>query len=302
MCKQANKLITALLIAVLFFVSNFTVVYADELKVGSVKGLPEKLVVLDDNGRSVSENGEYFFQVEDMQVAEVYTKKIQIMNLREDATYKITFKAQPVSKTGDIDLEKECDCEIYLDHHLIYYGAVTGKGEPDIRDNAVSLGTYKPGESHVMQVNVVWRGTEEGGLIDEGARIVDKDGTSVIREPEGSRHIEGAVEFKWIFYAEVRDDDDVEVVSEVSRPDYPDVSDVPEDSGIDISVPGPPTPDESKVGPTPGIPDVIKTGETIAFVAIGVVMMATLLMAVLFFGKKKKKKKKTVSGSEEKTE
>ncbi len=286
MFQRALKFVSVMLVAVLFFVGDFSVVVrADELKVGSVKGLPEKLVVLDDNGRSVSENGEYFFQVLNMEVGETYTKRIQIMNLREDATYKITFKAQPISKSGEIDLEEECDCDIYLDHNLVYYGKVTGEGTPDIRENAMSLGTYKPGESHTLQVNVVWRGTDKGGFIDEGARVVDKDGTSVVREASGKRHIEGEIEFRWIFYAEVRQDDTVETVSSVSRPDYPDVS-APQVSPVEPPSQVPSNPDDSH-----SVPDVIKTGETIAFVAIGIVMMATLFMAILFLGKKKKKKK-----------
>ena len=43
----------------------------------------------------------------------------------------------------------------------------------------------------------------------------------------------------------------------------------------------------------PDIGDVIKTGETIAFVAIGAVMAATILLIVLAASKKKKKKNKS---------
>ena len=59
MVRTAKKLIAVLLTAVLLL--SFSVsANADELRAGTVAGLPEKLVVLDDNGNSVSENGEYF--------------------------------------------------------------------------------------------------------------------------------------------------------------------------------------------------------------------------------------------------
>ena len=292
MKKKKYKLIPVFLIVVFFFLNNFTLlVSADELKVGSVKGLPEKLVVLDDNGQSVSENGEYFFTVENMNQGEVYTKKIQIMNLREDASYKITFKAQPLEKSGEIDLEEGCECDIFIDNILIYYGKVTGEGIPDIRDNALSLGTYKPGESHTMKVEVVWKGTDAGNAIDEGAKLVDRSGTTVLREPSGKRHIEGEVKFKWIFYAEVTDSD--ATISRVSKPDNSIINSGDDSDGgskIDVDIP-----DEPSRPSDPGIPDVIQTGETIAFVAIGAVMFATLLLIVLVLKKKKKKKKKADS-------
>ena len=54
------KIIPVFIVVLLLLFSDITlIVNADELKVCSVKGLPEKLVVLDDNGQPVSENGEY---------------------------------------------------------------------------------------------------------------------------------------------------------------------------------------------------------------------------------------------------
>lgn len=280
MWKWAKNFIPVLLAAVLFFCFN-TVASADELHVGSVRGLPEKLVVLDDNGRSVSENGEYFFVVENMKAGELYTKRIQIMNLREDASYVIRFRAQPLTNEGEIDLEKECNCDIYLDNKLVYYGSPSGNGTPDIREDAISLGTYKPGDSHVMKVDVRWSGASVDKFIDEGAKLVDRDGSKVIREPSGQRHIEGEITFKWIFYAEVRDkDESVTEISEISR----EGEDVSTEDSVIIEISG----ENSK--PT-DIGDIIKTGEAIAFVAILGVAMATLLLIVLVIGKRKKKKR-----------
>lgn len=286
MKKYRVGLFSILISAVLLLIMSFPV-YADELQVGSVKGLPEKLVVLDDNGQSVSENGEYFFRVDDMVAGETYTKKIQIMNLREDATYRITFRAQPIESTGDFDLDAECDCNIYLDNKLVYYGRVSGDGMPDIRERAISLGMYKPGESHVMRVDVRWRGTDTGKFFDNGAKIVSTSGTSVVREPSGESHIHGETLFKWIFYAEVRGNDEpIEVVSEVTKP-----GDNNTDGGTSDTDTSTPSHDFSGSNGNSNMSDVINTGDTIVIIAIIVVALAMLMLVVLVFGKNKKKKK-----------
>ena len=133
--------------------------------------------------------------------------------------------------------------------------------------------------------------TDAGNAIDEGARLVDTSGTTVLREPSGKRHIEGEVKFKWIFYAEVTESD--ATISRVSKPDNSIINSGDDSDGgskIDVDIP-----DEPRRPSDPGIPDVIQTGETIAFVAIGAVMFATLLLIVLVLKKKKKKKKKADS-------
>lgn len=302
------KIIPVFIVVLLLLFSDITlIVNADELKVGSVKGLPEKLVVLDDNGQSVSENGEYYFHVENMKVAETYSKRIQIMNLREDATYQITFQALPLTNEGNIDLENECRCTIYLDDKMVYYGKVTGDGEPNITDSPLSLGFYDPGESHILTVYVRWNGTNGKGHVDYGARLVDKSGTAVIREKSGKAEIEGETTFKWIFFAEVKKsnaDESKTTISEVS----PDESDLPgPESDTDFSGGGSANQESPETSPgTPVKPrhddpnNPIATGETIAYIAIGVIMTATLLLAILVLGRKKKKEKKKSSNKSDK--
>ncbi len=251
MLKRAEKLIAVLLAAVLVFSMAALTAFADELRAGTVAGLPEKLVVLDDNGNSVSENGEYFFEVEDMTPGEVYTKNIQIMNLREDAGYKIFFNAQPMTKYGDIDLENECVLKLFLDNRLVYSGKVTGDGAPDVREEPLSLGKYGPGESRVLRAEITWNANGNyDGAVDEGHRIYDFNGIKVVRPKTGKAHIEGEVIFKWIFTA---------------------VGDAPGDN----SEPNP----------------YIDTGETITYIALGLFAVAVPVMWLLLIGKKHKKEK-----------
>lgn len=259
-----KKLITILFAVALAFCFCLNA-NAEELSGGSVGGLPERLVVLDDIGNSVSNSGNYYFSVENMQPMETYTKKIQIMNLREDESYRITFRAQPLSKEGEIDLENECQCVITLDGVTVYSGKITGEGTPDICDNALDLGVYNPGQSKNMIVSVIWNGSSAGGFIDNGQRVVTNSGTEVVREKSGNNYIYGETEFKWIFYAEVVSNNNSNI------------------SNTTVSTPE----SSSEIG------DFISTGETIAFSAIVTVMVSMLILIFLLIDKKKKRNNKT---------
>lgn len=253
------KIISVLLAAVLSLLLS-TAVNAVELPDGSVKGLLERLAVLDDSGNSVSDSGEYYFEVENMQQGTTYTKKIQIMNMRDDAAYRVLFRAEPVSSSGSIDLANECECVITVDGAELYRGKVTGEGTPDIRTTPLDLGVYNSGQSRHMTVSIVWNGSSAGGFIDNGERIVTNSGTEVVREKSGNSTISGETEFKWIFSAET----------------------VPSDDNSSV------TPVDSS-NSSNGMSGVISTGEKIAIGLIAVVMLASFVMIILLIGKKKKR-------------
>ena len=254
MKKRTHNLISVLTAAVLF-IGSYITAYSATLEDGSVKGLPERLVVLDDDGNSVSDKGEYFFEVEGMKANEVYTKNIQIMNLREDASYDIWFSALPIGSKGEIDIENECVCSIYLDGEKVYSGKVTGEGSPDIREKPLNLGTYAPGDSHAMKVDIVWKPAEYGSEIDNGARLYDYKGKTVLREGSGIKEISGETVFKWIVSAAVK--------TTSATGDEPQTSSDP-------------------------ILGFFQTGETITFIVIGVMVISITVMVILIVSKRRK--------------
>ena len=272
-----NKKNFALVYVIVVLLACFSLeAYAESLSSGSVEGLPERLVVLDDSGQSVSDNGEYFFIVKDMEPFVTYTKNIQIMNLREDKNYRISFRAEPISKTGEIDLENDCQCDISLDGNLIYSGKVTGEGTPDIRDNALDLGIYTPSQSRNMTVNITWQGTSAGDFIDYGERVVTNSGVEITRGKSGENKIYGETEFRWIFYAEVTDKitDSQQVTSNSESSD---------NNPLDNNY--------APYSPNQGINTIVgfvKTGGIIAVGSLIFIMLATLILIFLLIGKKKK--------------
>lgn len=202
--RIVNRICSASLSFLLLFCSMISVFADTVLPEGTAAGLPEKLTVTDSDGNAVnSETGEYFFCVENMTPGEVYSKNIQIMNLREDKAYHIYFYAQPLDRKGEIDLEEECTASFSLNNERIYEGKVTGEGNPDIRETPIDLGLYEPGQTGTLQCSIVWNGTDAGGFIDYGSKVTDKNGTEIIREGSGDNTVYGEVTFRWIFYAVV---------------------------------------------------------------------------------------------------
>lgn len=117
-CRRSAFLAAALLL----FTQSIAVSAQTFLPSGSVKGLPEQIMAIDENGNSVnSETGEYFYQVDNLEPGMEYIKNIEIANYRGDAAYHIYFLSEIISKEGEIDLEKEIDLTYYLDGEPIYH-------------------------------------------------------------------------------------------------------------------------------------------------------------------------------------
>jgi len=209
---RAKKILTALS-SCLLLVSSLgcpVTAFAEvALPPGAVKGLPERLAALDSEGNAVnSATGEYFFRVENMKYAEVYTKSVQLMNLREDYAYHIYFNVEPLYKEGSIDLEKGCECTFWLDDKEFYKGTVTGDGNFDLTKEVYDCGLYNPGDSHILQCLVVWNDLDVLVGVDNGHRLIDINGEHVLVGSQDSGYVQGEIEFKWIFYAAVDEEYD----------------------------------------------------------------------------------------------
>lgn len=171
---------------------------------GAVKGLPSKMTAMDSEGRTVnSQSGEYFFCVEGMTFGELYTKDVQLMNLRDDKAYHIYLRTEPISRSGDIDLEKGCVCKFYLDGKEVYTGDVNGRGNIDLTQETLDLGNYNPGDSHILKCSVVWNDTSTIDSHTASHRTVSVKGTGDDQIITEKVEKYGEVEFKWIFYAAV---------------------------------------------------------------------------------------------------
>ncbi len=192
--------------AAMLLCNSLSAVAEVTLPEGTVAGLPEKLTAMDDSGNSVSENGEYFFYVENMVPHTEYSKDIEIMNLREDKAYHIYFYAEPVGWSGDFNLDDECTVVFTLDGEQVFEGSVSGEsldGQTNLSDEPIDLGLYEPGDAAKLNATVVWDGTSADSLVDNGERLITADGEQIIRDGSGDSYIEGKVRFRWMFCATV---------------------------------------------------------------------------------------------------
>ena len=207
---RAKRFLIALSGCLLFLSRMSLPAFAEvALPEGAVKGLPEKLTAMDSDGNCVSSStGEYFFRVEDMDYGVTYTKDVQLMNLRDDKAYHIYFYVEPLSKLGEIDLEKGCECTFWLDGKEFYRGTVTGDGNFDLTKEVYDCGLYAPGDSHTLKCAVIWNDLDVLVGVDNGHRLVDINGEHVLVGSQDSGYVHGAIDFKWIFYAAVDEDYD----------------------------------------------------------------------------------------------
>ena len=293
--RIALSLLGSLLI--FFYCLGFSAFAETSLPDGAVKGLPERLAALDDEGNPVnSATGEYFFHVEGMKFGETYSKNIQLMNLREDASYHIYFYTEPLFKAGEIDLEEGCECRFYLDGREFYRGDVNGNGSIDLRDHHFDCGYYAPGQSHTLRCEIVWNDLDVLKNVDNGWRLYDRDGEHVLRGPNGEGYVEGEIEFKWVFYAMIEnstlipDPPGTDGPAPGSGTDTPDggTDSTPQtDSGTDNS-PGDSTPDDGFFPPYTGF--MMKDGK-FWLISMGVIALMIAVLLVLIKKQKKDKKK-----------
>ncbi len=263
-----------------------------ELPSGAVKGLPERLAALDNEGKAVnSATGEYFFRVEDMQYGVEYTKTVQLMNLREDAAYHIYFYIEPLYKKGEIDLEEGCECTFWLDNNQIYQGTVTGNGNIDLTDinHVFDCGLYLPGDSHQLKCSVVWNNLDVLKNVDNGHRLVDKDGEHVLIGPDEEGYVEGEIEFKWIFYAAINEDSDSWTETEPPTDTFSRTTEsVPSETDSTTTETSPETPGTPRTPFTGYLP---KNG-TVWLVCMGVISVLILILLILIHKKKRRIQKK----------
>ena len=193
--KKLLRMITAATVSLLSVMSISFSAGAEDLPKGSVKGIPEGFYVMDEDGKSVSQNGEYCVDISNMQPGETYTKVLSIQNLI-NTPYTLTMSAAPISSKGNLDLEKHTNLKLYLDGKLIYDGKVTGEGNVNMNTSLLDLGEIVSGQSKELKAEILWNG----------------DG---LKDIEGQEYL-GKVDFKWIFEAALKKKVTTEVLDDTT--------------------------------------------------------------------------------------
>lgn len=145
-------------------------------------GLPAGFLIGDQDGISVSADGEYIIYAAGLMPGDVLTKTITIRDLSDGLATTLTMHAEPLETSGPIDLLNAIHLTLELVDNTgkvtrLYDGRVRGDEDTDMIRNPLQLGVYNSGDQASLNVRLV---------VDED--IVPSEEVSV-------------AEVKWIFNA-----------------------------------------------------------------------------------------------------
>lgn len=105
-----------------------------------VTHIPDGFVIGDNRGISVTKNGNYFFDLDNLLPGDVITRNLVIQNNRQD-DYVLTLRIEAKSTKGPVDLIEKMAMSFTLDKELIYQGNLAKKsGITDIEFGLIKAG------------------------------------------------------------------------------------------------------------------------------------------------------------------
>lgn len=117
--------------------------------------LPEGFLIADQDGLSVTVDGQYFIDWEGIRPGDTLYKRLTIRNMDYGNTpYTLTMTAEPLETMGKVDLLNEITVELKLDGETKYFGRVRGDEDVDMIRNALYLGEYAEGETKTLEINM----------------------------------------------------------------------------------------------------------------------------------------------------
>ena len=115
--------------------------------------LPSGVLIGDQNGLTVSADGDYFINADALEAGDVITKTLAIRNL-ESYSYKIFMRAEPLEETGPLHLLNEVKCTLTLDGKVLYDGRVRGDEGINMILESMDLGTYMSGDQRTLEIKL----------------------------------------------------------------------------------------------------------------------------------------------------
>jgi hypothetical protein len=178
--KSINRILLTVLLALAAIYGGCMGVFAEPT---TTTNLPAGILVGDQDGLNADEHGYYYIDCRGLVAGQVIHKTITLANYSQNDTtregkipYVLSMTAEPVSTEGPNDL-LDTQVVMKLDGKVIYQGSVRGDGTPDMRVNALALGTYEVGDRRTLDITMT---------VDE----------NLILSEETSK-----ADFRWKFYA-----------------------------------------------------------------------------------------------------
>ncbi|WP_321385850.1 LPXTG cell wall anchor domain-containing protein [uncultured Enterococcus sp.] len=161
--KMKSKIRKAIYIGVGLVFLLLSLVIADAAQAVE---LPPGMVIGDDQGIKIEDDGEYLIDVRDVMPGKAWSVKITISNLERDIPYHLTMRvSKPTLIQGTLDLSEAIQMKLIYDGEVIYSGPLSGdNGKINLQDVAspVDLGTFKSGDTRMLEAYFELDGAKYG--------------------------------------------------------------------------------------------------------------------------------------------
>ncbi|MDR2525467.1 MAG: hypothetical protein LBC83_04640 [Oscillospiraceae bacterium] len=123
-------------------------------------GLPAGFLIGDQDGISVSADGEYIINAVGLMPGDILTKTITIQDLSDGNATTLTLYAEPLEVTGPVDLLDAIHLTLELveksgKRAKLYDGRVRGTDDTNMVQNPLQLGVYTSGDQAELHVRLV---------------------------------------------------------------------------------------------------------------------------------------------------
>ncbi len=123
------------------------------LSTARAQELPSSLLIGDNEGIKVQNNGEYFVNVTDVMPGKSWYKKLTIQNTEKDVPYSLTLQISPAKVSGILDLSKAIQMKLTYEGKIVYEGPASGINDTqNLQQTPLSLGTFASGDKRTFEV------------------------------------------------------------------------------------------------------------------------------------------------------
>jgi hypothetical protein len=129
-------------------------VFSATTATASADALPQSLLISDQAGINVGEDGDYFIDATGLRPGDVLTKDLIITNTEQDIPFELYMTAEPMDSTGPLDLLQEVNLTLTLDGVEFYNGKIRGDEGINMILNPLDLGTYTYGDTRTLAIKL----------------------------------------------------------------------------------------------------------------------------------------------------
>lgn len=127
---------------------------------GMAQELPPGMVIGDDQGITVKDNGDYLVEVNDVLPGKKWHTTVSMVNMEKDVPYHLSMLISPPEVSGSLDLSKAIQMKLTYGGTIVYDGPVSGVNSIlNLQRTPLDLGVFKAGDSRALEIDFSLSGT-----------------------------------------------------------------------------------------------------------------------------------------------